>query len=301
MNCLQCGGEITAEAKFCPHCGKELSEPAPAPISQTSYNALFSLILGCVWLIPFIAIINGMAMDILTNVVILAGIFLTEIGAIICGTVAIIQIARSKGRLNGLGLAIAGIIIASAPLLQNSLLLTFAVSRAYKGSSRAKVSRVNADMRSFALAVEAYYINHDSYPAWAIGVGSANSFAGPSAGVYHIPTFRIWKNDTEKNTFYTLTTPIAYVGMYFPDPFAGTQMATFGYYSDGKGWILWSRGPDMECDLYPDIVEGLYRSDIPQPSLELLCGSSSVGAHHAYTYDPTNGTISPGDIWRVKQ
>jgi hypothetical protein len=254
-----------------------------------------------------VAIIIGIAPDILANVVIHAGIFLVEIAAIIFGTVAIIQIARSKGRLNGLGLAIAGIIIASAPLLYNSLMLTFAISGGFKGSSRAKVSRVKADMRSLNTALDYYYVDNKSFPPYAIGQGSVNSFAGPKAGVYHVPSFRIWKNAKEKGTFHTLTTPIAYTGIYYPDPFADTKGATFAYYSNGKGWIIWSWGPDRdenkrdEWDLFPDVVEGAYRSDVPQPSLELLCGSSSVGAHHAYTYDPTNGTISPGDIYRVKQ
>ena len=52
-------------------------------------------------------------------------------------------------------------------------------------------------------------------------------------------------------------------------------------------------------DLDPD-VEMVYKSSIAQPSYTLMCGASS-SSHEAYTYDPTNGTFSAGDIWRVRQ
>jgi len=64
----------------------------------------------------------------------------------------------------------------------------------------------------------------------------------------------------------------------------------FRYYSDQNGWILISLGPDGDYDIDP---EKYYHSSIAQPSFELLC--------IAGTYDPTNGTVSSGDVFRVKQ
>ena len=62
----------------------------------------------------------------------------------------------------------------------------------------------------------------------------------------------------------------------------------FEYYPHGKGWIMISPGPDCKFDIDP---AKCYDGNIPQPS-ELLIRMS---------YDPTNGTVSPGDVWRVKQ
>ncbi|PKO16486.1 hypothetical protein CVU37_10935 [candidate division BRC1 bacterium HGW-BRC1-1] len=57
--------------------------------------------------------------------------------------------------------------------------------------------------------------------------------------------------------------------------------------SASAGWIIWSPGPDEEYDL--DWT--LYNPDDPQPSPELL----------TFAYDATNGSVSGGDIFRVKQ
>ena len=69
---------------------------------------------------------------------------------------------------------------------------------------------------------------------------------------------------------------------------------------------MWSWGPDRDesereqWDLAAD-VEKVYHSGIAQPTLTLLTGTSSALANEAYSYDVINGTVSPGDIWRVKQ
>ena len=117
----------------------------------------------------------------------------------------------------------------------------------------------------------------------------------------------------------TLTTPIAYITSYFPDPFADTQGITFRYYTDERGWILGSFGPDVDeaggGDLYwtavddfdPDdkaanSVETAYDSQVAQPSdILLTAASDGQEGRNAFTYDPTNGTVSQGDVWRVKQ
>lgn len=171
---------------------------------------------------------------------------------------------------------------------------------------RAMVARVKGDMRAMATAIEAYYIDaRDNYPCWAKGEKGANRLAGEQAGAYHIHTFRVWSNEAEAKSFWTLTTPVAYLSSYLEDPFADTKEVTFGYYADAKGWILYSWGPDRDenrrdnWDIEPD-VEVIYRSEISQPSNTLIAGTSSAPAHEAYTYDPTNGTVSPGDIWRIK-
>jgi hypothetical protein len=64
------------------------------------------------------------------------------------------------------------------------------------------------------------------------------------------------------------------------------------FYTDGQGfWMLISNGPDCKRDLTIQACREEARRPLT-PSIELLVN---------YSYDPTNGTISQGDLWRVKQ
>jgi predicted nucleic acid-binding Zn ribbon protein len=313
MRCPDCDKEIPEGARFCPQCGRELREGTRQSLPRTSLCAILSLVLGIVALNLIVAFYGAVWVILKYAEAFLVTTIFCEFAAVVLGIVALSQIGRSRGEVNGKAAAIAGIMSGFIAVFWNILIVaSFALlSRpniAYREAGvRAQVARVNMDMRVLDRAIESYYTDYKSYPAWAKGAKGANSLASPRAGVYHIPTFRVWKSDAEKKCFFTLTSPISYVPSGFlNDPFADTKDATFGYYSDGRGWILWSWGPDRdenkrdEWDLSAD-VEKVYRSDILQPSLTLLAGTSSAPAHQAYTYDPTNGTISPGDVYRVKQ
>jgi hypothetical protein len=63
------------------------------------------------------------------------------------------------------------------------------------------------------------------------------------------------------------------------------------------GWMLVCPGPDGDYDLADEW--DVYNPAVAQPSRHLLGGTNKRGS--ALTYDPTNGTVSNGDIWRVKQ
>jgi hypothetical protein len=79
------------------------------------------------------------------------------------------------------------------------------------------------------------------------------------------------------------------------DPFRrdGEGDRTFAYWAPPEGgWILLSAGPDCVFDLDFETLKGVYVPTSYNPTLELIVG---------YTYDPTNGSESAGDIWRVKQ
>jgi len=163
------------------------------------------------------------------------------------------------------------------------------------GSIPYKILHVRADFKHLAKAIERYHNDNHKYPPWARGEKGVNGFAGEGTGAYKMHTFAIG----------TLTTPIKYIESYPQDPFSDTRDATYGYYTDGGGFILYSWGPDTDesnderWDLETD-VEKVYDSKIPQPSTTLLTGKSSAPKGGAYTYDPSNGTVSEGDIYLVK-
>ena len=145
------------------------------------------------------------------------------------------------------------------------------------------VTKAKNDMRSLAAAIETYFLDSNSYPP-------ATDFPGNS-------TFRATPGKIPVSSFTNaiLTTPIAYILNHFPDPFGNEARSDpFGYYvvpgpkedPDQGGWLLFSPGPDAKYDL----DWRAYDPAKKQPTLVLL----------KYTYDPTNGTISSGDIWRSK-
>lgn len=141
-----------------------------------------------------------------------------------------------------------------------AMLALIAVPNFLEAQTRAKVARVEADMRSMAVALEAYHVDNNDYPP------SANP---PS-----------WEPDTQT---WRLTTPIAYMTSVPLDPFVyrpvdiplGGPFGIFGpyvHYVDqavlDQFWLLFSYGPDGDLEF------------------------------QELHYDPTNGTVSDGDIYR---
>lgn len=189
-----------------------------------------------------------------------------------------------------------------------AILAAIAVPNFLEAQVRAKVSRVRSDLRSLATALESYFIDNNAYPVLtttqANGVNASLNL-GTGAGL--LPVFRIRLAGDE---FQTLTTPLAYITSYFSDPFAITRGLTFSYYTDTAGWIIWSLGPDSDenngsgivaSDLGPgQAYETVYTSVFAQPSQTLIAGDGGSPGN-AFTYDPTNGTTSEGDVYRVRQ
>ncbi len=173
------------------------------------------------------------------------------------------------------------------------ILAAIAVPNFLEAQTRAGASRVRADLRILATAIESYHIDNNEFPAATTLPEMTHDFDRldeTARQQEQIPTFarRNWHTDEDPGVK-SLTTPVAYLTRMFPDPFASPAGMGFRYWTDGGGWIVWSSGPDKEYAI-TDPSE-VYSSDEPQPSDALLHRS----------WDPTNGTISPGDIWRVRQ
>ena len=139
-----------------------------------------------------------------------------------------------------------------------------------------------------ATAIEAFYVDNNRYPDWATGEKSANNNVYPSMSLYNPDAAKAARRPPEKP--YSVTTPISYVTSFFSDAFAPNKGDTFCYYSTRYSWIMWSPGPDKKYDLNAENIQKLFNPKIPQPSKQLII----------YAYDPTNGTKSGGDVFRVK-
>jgi len=154
------------------------------------------------------------------------------------------------------------------------------------------VSRVKANMRSLATALEVYYMDYGAYPPSTLG-GNHSAFHGAEKWVSEfdrVPTFE----QPDGRDFATLTTPIAYATSLLLDQFS-VKGAPFAYYSVNlpeqweDGWIMWSAGPDGKYNLDFNTVKEIYDPNSFQPSDTLI----------TFAYEPTNGLMSPGDIFRV--
>jgi prepilin-type N-terminal cleavage/methylation domain-containing protein len=179
--------------------------------------------------------------------------------------------SRQKGAFTLIELLIVVAIIA--------ILAAIAVPNFLEAQVRSKVSRTQADMRSTAVAIEAYCVDHNVYPPY----GNPLDFTIGGEPHHFVPI--------------RLTTPLAYIAALYNDVFpalnlhpgatierfhpfhylndqdedvpvaAAKYAITFGRRCDVV-WMIRSHGPDVDCD------EG-----------EAI-------------YDPTNGTVSNGDIMR---
>ena len=176
------------------------------------------------------------------------------------------------------------------PIALAVIVLVFVLVNWLNQPEESKVAPIKADLRSLATAIESYWLDHKAYPAWAVGADGANGHLPPDSAAYRIPTFRIQSTEQGTQTLHTLTTPKAYIKKLFHDPFVEHKKTTFGYITRGafeEGWIIWSPGPDLDYDIDP-YTDYLPSKETPSESLR------------NHTYDPTNGSISDGDVYRFK-
>jgi general secretion pathway protein G len=157
------------------------------------------------------------------------------------------------------------------------ILAMIAKPNIFEAPIRAKVSRVRADMRTMGAALERYRVDHGAYPTdhTAVRIGITGNDE---------------TNKGNKNTgLISLTTPTSYISSLFFDPFHVAGRATFYYGSNidtanrNEGtslcFVLVSPGPDK-------VLDSKLIGKFPDETRLVL-------------YDPTNGTESQGDIFRI--
>ncbi|MCX7045356.1 MAG: prepilin-type N-terminal cleavage/methylation domain-containing protein [Candidatus Sumerlaeota bacterium] len=142
-----------------------------------------------------------------------------------------------------------------------AILALIAIPNFLEAQTRSKVAATQTNLRTIAVALEAYFVDYSAYPP------APNAFIKPAAMT------ETWR----------LTTPVAYIAqipkdIFFAPQAFGTPGGAFGpggsylhYIADptvDRYWLLWSYGPDRDMEF--------------------------TNTH----YDPSNGTISDGDIYR---
>jgi prepilin-type N-terminal cleavage/methylation domain-containing protein len=174
-----------------------------------------------------------------------------------------------------------------------AILAAIAVPNFLEFQVRAKVSRCHADMRTIATAIECYAVEHGAYMQYYVGVDDSWQETIPIGIVYSYMTtpvacmtsvpFDPFLPDQRRRGWHEYYRYISRKG--FDDTCPGTDDCFAGSHSrpDGSGeWMLKSFGPDL--------VENytLFQSGV------LNWGSDTENI----VYDPSNGTVSIGDIFR---
>ena len=204
-----------------------------------------------------------------------------------------------------------------------AILAAIAVPNFLEAQTRSKVSRAAADMRSVATALESYAVDFNDYPyaediqdaIWMIPGGTprvnpnnaqAGGLTSPIAYMTSVPedAFKHSFTDANGNTYFDVG-PLYYerAGFAFVDgiqvakPSLVPQDAVGTRRTDATGpdvpvadpsetprrWVLYSLGPDLHNHVV-DLSTGTV--------------SSRSRYHIDNRYDPTNGTISTGNVVR---
>src|SRR5690606_33248890 len=193
-----------------------------------------------------------------------------------------------------------------------AILAAIAVPNFLEAQTRAKVPRLKADMRTAAVGMESYYVDNNKYP-WDAnhdGLTPGLGLLGPNA----------W--------FFTrqvrLTTPVSYLtSVNLPDPFyqdtdtveGGQKVESWRYYNMGYG----DRGNNWGEGVAPAVNGRAGRNVLPIPGYmfysygpdrqtqyaEYVVAGLDVNGNGFFKgvlslYDPSNGTVSLGDIIRLQ-
>jgi hypothetical protein len=198
----------------------------------------------------------------------------------------------------------------------------------HNGLMRKKVVQVRADQKLLATAIESYYIDNMQYPSNILDADKSVDLGRIPKGGMATRTFRMHLNKPMAQPS-TLTSPIAYIQEYPKDPFSHDAEYTHRYSNSHRGWVVGSFGPDQDHltggDIpwfLPDVVlqsnnpenpmygiEPIVKRYLDEPEQTLPGGWLQAYANFptlthsagAFSYDPTNGTISDGDIWRLRE
>jgi len=157
------------------------------------------------------------------------------------------------------------------------ILAAIAIPNFLEAQTRAKVAKVRSEMRNMATALETYCVDQSVYPP-------DTRDEGPDDGSVD---FTFWFD-------FSLSTPVSYISNYPEDIFWDTGRDQFYQYgSTRSGWIMASGGPDQDSVDRGDIKERwAYAEPFDGVARALL---------ETLAYDPSNGTVSNGDVYRLKQ
>lgn len=170
-----------------------------------------------------------------------------------------------------------------------AILAAIAVPNFLSAQTRAKVSRARADLRTVVLAIESYRVDNNSYPTYHYSLSPDSQLefhlGGMVTGFGQSPPF---------DGANPITTPVAYLASMPEDPFAAqlagpAQVREYLYVN--WNYALERAVPNQQ------LGEAFERAREVYGAYRLHSrGPDRFGPDSGLPYDPTNGTVSSGDI-----
>jgi hypothetical protein len=200
--CPRCDKGISEEANFCGKCGFGLHECPPPPLPKTSVLALIAFIFGSLVASPYF--------------------IFASVPAFLFGIASSIKISRNRVRLGGKDFSNIGIVFGCLGLL----VLIFWLQVYRHDRLHDRIDKARMDMRSVAVALEAYRIDSNLLPL----------------------------------NLNILTSPIDYLSVIPSDPFSPGQGFSYFHYKeshDKEGYCLWSIGPDRKMDFSSQFLQSV--------------------------------------------
>lgn len=166
-----------------------------------------------------------------------------------------------------------------------AILAAIAVPNFLEAQTRSKISRTKNDLRTLATAIEAYCVDNNAYPPHRYPDGTEIVYP---------------------KRYVPLTTPIGYITAIPPkDIFYRTDATGTG---GSEKWISWTNFRNFPDDHALHIAKTTHKwmlrsrgpDSINEPnSVRNAYFTNGLEAAPSMIYDASNGTISPGDIFRT--
>ena len=206
-----------------------------------------------------------------------------------------------------------------------AILAAIAIPNFLEAQTRSKVSRVKSDQRSSSIALESFSIDHNWYPpdgfwlcgSWGQVVGTGMPWVDAHCTPWFTPDvawdlihtqgkLNLWRFDS----CLFLTTPVAYMNSLPKDPFVEKEWWWAGSFIYLNMYDRWQYELTQNGNAQPITLNGVQNGYSPVDGkktfrwvLQSLGPDNWANDHHSLPsflqYDPSNGTISKGDIFRV--
>jgi type II secretion system protein G len=173
-----------------------------------------------------------------------------------------------------------------------AILAAIAVPNFLEAQTRSKVSRAKADMRSLATATESYRVDNNRYP-----------IPSDEDGI-QVPLNLATTEVFETRASIAITTPVAYITSRIQEPFFNQNgdVENREYHYGTRFYLETLEGDDEEFEEFIEAMTFAVRPSIQYfylshgPDLDHDSPELDENPDGPALYDPTNGTVSSGDI-----
>lgn len=201
-------------------------------------------------------------------------------------------------RLLGRGFTLIELLIVVAII---AILAAIAVPNFLEAQTRAKVSRAMSDLRTMASGIEIYFVDINKYPPYGRLYYEDNMTTKPIR--MQFPATENNKADLMQFVGPQLTTPTAYITGFFEDPFMTHDerhplLKHYEYLNMDQHFANFSSFALKNFDWTHQLIPawGHWRMVAAGPDRD-----RGEDIKDNLVYDPTNGTVSNGDIVRCER